>query len=256
MKYWSAMVAALMLAGTAPLSHAAPDWSGLWEGEGAALLGKAVKPTANKDDANVLKLFAPVHPPFKPELESKYQAALRDTGKIRDSTACDIAEIFPRVMDGGLGMLEFLITPKETAIISSLNQVRHIYTDGRSHPPAEELWPTPMGDSVGHWEGDTLVIDTVATKPAIAIWLFNPEGAKWLVLPVSSKLRFKERIRMVDNNHIENRLTVEDPESLSTAWTRTFDYHRVTDINRMIPENCTDNERNPIVNGTFDVELH
>ena len=45
-------------------------------------------------------------------------------------------------------------------------EIRHIYTDGRPHPSADEIWPTPWGDSIGHWEGETLVVDTIAVQEA------------------------------------------------------------------------------------------
>ena len=62
-------------------------------------------------------------------------------------------------------MFEVLIQPKLTVMIFSNHEVRHIYTDGRRHPGADELWPTPEGDSIGHWQNDTLIVDTIATRP-------------------------------------------------------------------------------------------
>ena len=43
---------------------------------------------------------------------------------------------------------------------------------GRSHPAADELWATRMGDSIGPWEGDTLIGDTVAMKPRLVLYTF------------------------------------------------------------------------------------
>ena len=64
-------------------------------------------------------------------------------------------------------MFEILTTPEETAMIFSSREIRHVYTDGRPHTPNEDLWPTPWGDSIGHWEGQTLVIDTIeVSSPA------------------------------------------------------------------------------------------
>src|SRR5688500_17400092 len=62
--------------------------------------------------------------------------------------------------------IQFLITPEEVLIVNAYNEVRHVYSDGRDHPPTEDLWPTVTGNSIGHWEGDTLVIDTImVTNP-------------------------------------------------------------------------------------------
>ena len=56
--------------------------------------------------------------------------------------------------------MEFLLTPGQvTIVIEAYNQIRHIYTDGRPLP--EDPDPTFYGTSVGHWEGDTLVAETV-----------------------------------------------------------------------------------------------
>ena len=52
--------------------------------------------------------------------------------------------------------------PEETLLVFENGQVRHIYTDGRQHPSGEDIRPTALGDSVGRWERDTLVIDTIS----------------------------------------------------------------------------------------------
>lgn len=74
---------------------------------------------------------------------------------------------FPTIMYVPLAdfMFELLLTPEQTVLVSTDGTVRHIYTDGRSHPKPEDLWPTPVGDSIGHWEGTTLVVDTLAREP-------------------------------------------------------------------------------------------
>ena len=92
-------------------------------------------------------------------------------------------------------IFEWRITPEETTIVDTINGIRHIYTDGRSHPPADEIWPTKVGDSIGHWEGDTLVVDTVAIKPDV---LLTPQ----ILLKMSGELHFIERIRMVNADEL------------------------------------------------------
>ena len=105
--------------------------------------------------------------------------------------------------------------------------------DGRGHPPAELLWPTPWGDSVGHWEGDTLVVDTVAVQSS----RFPPT--------LSEQAHFTERLRMVSEDRFEDQLAIEDPEALTEAWTITIPYERVTDLDRMTHGLCDENDRNP-----------
>jgi hypothetical protein len=91
-----------------------------------------------------------------------------------------------------------------------------IYLDGRSHPKdPDPLW---YGHSIGHWEGDTLVVDRV-----------NFEEQVWLDLeahPHSEKLHVTERYRRVDLGHLETEVTVEDPGVLAKPWT----LKRVSDL--------------------------
>jgi hypothetical protein len=89
---------------------------------------------------------------------------------------------------------------------------RQVYLDGRSHPnvagPAYN--PTWMGHSIGHWEGDTLVVDTVG---------FNDRGTVGgLPNPRSEKLHVTERYRRPDFGHLEIEFTIDDPGTYVKAW--------------------------------------
>jgi len=149
-------------------------------------------------------------------------------------------------------MYEWRVTPEETTLISTMGSVRHIYTDGRSHPPKDELWPTRMGDSIGHWEGDTLVVDTIATKPRI----YMGELSGFFV-PMSDQLHFTERIRMVNHDQMQIEFKTQDPVALAKPIEVRMNYARVTDLNRMIDENeCEDNDRDPVINGRFTTVVH
>jgi len=79
---------------------------------------------------------------------------------------------FPNIMEGVM-IFQVVVTPEETLFVMDHGEVRHIYTDRRAHPDKDDLWPTPLGDSIGHWEGHTLVIDTVA-RTAGPISMFAP----------------------------------------------------------------------------------
>ena len=85
-----------------------------------------------------------------------------------------------------------------------------IPTDGRPH--RDDVAPSYRGDSVGHWEGDTLVVDT--TNFTDANWM-HAEG---LVSFHSDALHIVERYRRVDANTIEVEATVEDPKVLTGPW--------------------------------------
>jgi carboxypeptidase family protein len=108
----------------------------------------------------------------------------------------------------------------------------HIYTDGRQHPEeADAQW---YGDSLGHWEGDTLVVDRV-----------NFEDAVWLdqdAHPHSAKLHIVERYRRPDLGHLETEFTVEDPGVLAKPWTfkRVAELAPKETIREFI---CTENNR-------------
>lgn len=86
--------------------------------------------------------------------------------------------------------------------------VRRIYTDGRPHDKdAGPLW---MGDSIGKWEGDTLVADTVSFNDKTT---FDREG-----YPHSDALHLVERIRRMDHDSLVIDLTVDDPKAYTKPW--------------------------------------
>jgi len=87
--------------------------------------------------------------------------------------------------------------------------VRQIFIDGRQHP--EDLTPSWMGDSIGRWEGDTLVVDTVGFSDKT--WL-DQEGH-----PHSDALHLVERIRRVSHDALNIDFTIDDPKAYTKAWT-------------------------------------
>jgi hypothetical protein len=87
--------------------------------------------------------------------------------------------------------------------------VRFIYADGRQHPA--DLAPTWMGDSIGHWDGDAFVVDTVG---------FNEKT--WLDRvghPHSDALHLTERFRRVDHDTLADDITIDDPKAYTKPWT-------------------------------------
>ena len=129
------------------------------------------------------------------------------------------------MMDGA-PPLQFVITPEETLIFNTYRDLRHVYTDGRPHPPEQDRWPTTWGDSVGRWEGDTLVIDTVSVREpnkyfGISAWL-------------SDQAHYTERLRMVAPDRIEGEMTIVDPVTLSRPWVVKLTYKRADGFDRLI----------------------
>jgi hypothetical protein len=95
------------------------------------------------------------------------------------------------------------------------NYVRQIFTDGRKHQSLTTTW---MGDSIGKWEGDTLVVDVSGFNDKT--WI-DSEGH-----PHSDALHVVERIRRMDHDHLVDEITVEDPK----AYTKTLTTKRVFDF--------------------------
>lgn len=206
-----------------------PDWTGIWIADSRSNLGLSGRPPPGAQQTAAL-----LGPPYTEEWAAKVAS------RPRDPTLTECGFPFPFVMENPW-VFQFLVTPEETAMIWGGREVRHIYTDGRGHPAAEDLWPTPWGDSVGRWEGDTLVVDTVAVQPS----RFPPL--------LTEQARFTERLRMVGADRFEIALTIEDPVALKESWTITIPYQRVTTLDRMVHGLCDENERNPVVDGQLTI---
>ena len=106
--------------------------------------------------------------------------------------------------------MQIVQSPREVIMLFEWDSLRHqIFTDGRAHDTA--LGPLWMGDSIGHWEGDTLVADTV-----------NFNDKTWLDRmghPHSEALHVVERIRRIDHDHLVDDITMEDPKAYTKPWT-------------------------------------
>ena len=128
--------------------------------------------------------------------------------------AC-IPEGMPGMMQATFPM-EILETPGRITIIEeAFNQVRRIYLGAPALAP-EDTEPRFAGQSTGRWDGAVLVVTTVGVK----------ESVHFRNTPHSMKMRITERIRLVNDEMLENQVTVEDPEYLTKSWTWTWMYKR------------------------------
>ena len=172
-------------------------------------------------------------PSLTPEYAARRAALLANPPE--DSQA---ANCLPPGMPGIMGQpypMEFLMTPGQvTILIEAYNQIRHIYTDGRKLPDDPD--PTFHGTSVGRWEGDTLVVDTVGFSPITQI----ANG-----VPHSDKMRIVERFRLADPDTMTIDTTITDPEALTMpfASNRTLRRHRDWTLAEYI---CEENNRNSV----------
>ena len=111
---------------------------------------------------------------------------------------------------------EYLYSPGRVTILLENSEIRRIWTDGRKHVPEELSNPSFSGDSIGHWEGDTLVVDTVD---------IFPEAELFIGQHVTDKTHVIERINRT-GQYLRIDTVVEDPELLTRPWRYTRWYHR------------------------------
>ena len=206
-----------------------PDWGGIW------LLSFNRPPGSG----------GPPAPPPAPPLKGKYledynawKKAVRDnSGVVKSSTSHCTPPGMPAIMSMFQYPYEFLFTPGRVTINQEAwMQTRHIWTDGRPH--ADDPDPTFMGDSVGHWEGDTLVADTIAIKDTVPLAT---------VAGHSDKLHVVERIHLKpgDPDTLVNEITVEDPDALEHPYTTQVTYRRDR-YGALLEFECAENDRNPV----------
>jgi hypothetical protein len=220
---------------------ALPDWSGIWLSAAWPLDVSGRPPGGEAQLREGLQLIRP--PPYNPVWKAKYEEGMKDTAALaaKNATFKLCARSFPALMEGPW-MFQIVVVPEETLLAFENQQVRHIYTDGREHPPADELWPTRLGDSVGRWRGNTLVIDTIARKQ-------EPLAPRAWLSMLSDRAHFTEELRMVDKNELEDELTIDDPIALAYPWRMKLTFKRVAELNRVVEYDCTENDRNPVVDG-------
>lgn len=217
-----------------------PDWTGLWEMGMGAPGGPPGQAGARPANA------APAGPPgesgddlpYNAEWRAKYEAykkkldAVSGTEQIPDSTVVQCTWGFPRVMSGPYEF-EVTVTPELTLFNYDIREFRHIWTDGRSHPPAAQRKLSSVGHSIGHWEGETLVVDTVGVVGGL--WI-NGRGAT-----LSDQAHFTERWTLADKDRLQAEVTVEDPVAFSKPYKISRQFKRITDTNRIVQQNCFEN---------------
>ncbi len=213
-----------------------PDIFGIWVGVGPG------RPDIDPRWSN--KFFVP-----SPEFTAWGAAeSKRITGVTSTPGQCDIWSPVNFMNASGLFPLQVLKASNQIVMLyEAVMQPRRIYTDGRGHPP--DLDPTWLGSSIGHWEGDTLVIDTVALngrgRPlnGYASGRVTDGVDTSRRLPYSDQMHVVERIRLVDGGRfLEDVMTVTDPKTYVRPFTNTTYFERRPDID-MLEFVCVDNTR-------------
>jgi hypothetical protein len=154
--------------------------------------------------------------PFKPEAAELKKSRMADDNRDNPDANC-----LP------MGLTQFHMQPQPRKIVQTPGLIvilyeanyglRYIYTDGRQLPPQGEPQPWWYGYSVGHWEGDTLVVETNNLRGAET----GPHDG-WLDVrgsPYSEEARFTERFRRPVFGKLEIDVTVDDPKFYTKPFT-------------------------------------
>jgi len=125
----------------------------------------------------------------------------------------------------------FLQAPKEVLLVwMQDHQVRRVRLNERHEPNAKPSW---FGDSVGHYEGDTLVVDTIGLSARTFVDNY--------FTPHTEELRVVERFRMIEGGRtLEVQVHVEDPGAFTTPW-NAMQLYRRTDTGPMVETVCAEN---------------
>jgi len=192
---------------TEPAIAALPDWSGIWVPD--------VEDQFKQVDSNPL--------PWKPQVaaEVKRLTDAEAAGHPKGLFANCLPEAMPAWMLVSHNALEILFTPGRVTMLgeSDGNRLRRIYTDGRPHPGDPD--PSFHGHSIGHWEGETLVVDTIAVLPQTYIAISEAVG-----VPNNGGLHVVERIHLAGADVLLDELAITAPNVLTATWTTTRRFTR------------------------------
>jgi hypothetical protein len=187
---------------------ATPDISGVWNMKGSPAT-RYLAYSLSKDEPSMTpwaeERFKAAKPSFGPR-------AVEDSNDPVNPTTISAMGCFPPGMPR-LYMqpfpMEIIQLPGRVIMLFEFSHfIRQIYTDGRKHNT--DLGPTWLGDAIGHWDGDTLVVDTVGFNDKT--WI--DRGGH----PHSTELHLVERIRRVDQSTLQDDITVEDPKAYVKPW--------------------------------------
>lgn len=199
----------------------APNITGIWE----------IYPDPFGGEENTLvELSAPEGGPrlkepyatqWKQRIDRRNAALEAGTPLADRSTLC-LPEGMPLIM-GAIFPIQVLQNPGQVTILAEfLTQTRRIHLD-REMPALADIPPYYYGYSVGHWEGNTLVVTTLGVR----------EDTEFFDIPHSNEMKITERIRLTAPGYMENQITIEDPKMLVEPYRFTYGYKRNDDYEIM-----------------------
>jgi hypothetical protein len=170
--------------------------------------------------------FGPPYPTLTAKAQVHWDAAKRATaeGKVyRDDIGQCWPAGLPLIMTRYWPMAMVQIPTAIYMISGFMNSVRIVYLDGRAHTEPDIIVRTYNGESIGRWEGDALVVDTIGFR-GDHHWM--DQGG--VAIPAGEQLHIVERFRMV-GGQLEIEYTMTDPEHWEGEWKSTKRFNRVND---------------------------
>jgi hypothetical protein len=184
-----------------------PDWSGVWT---PVISDQVAQEKSNR-------------PPWKPQIAKQIDHMYAEEAAGRPFPIID--HCFPTGMPSWMlithNAFEILFTPGRVTILGEGdgNRLRRIYTDGRPHPADPD--PSFHGHSIGHWENDTLVVDTVALLPQAYLAVNEAVG-----VPNNGDMHIVERLHLQGSDTLADDLEISANKVLSSPWRTTRKYYR------------------------------
>jgi hypothetical protein len=223
------------------VSNGKPDLSGIWmpESASAAELRRFFADGTNNlgEDPpsryfmNILSDFKPEDVPLRPEAVPVFQQHRAGLAKDISGTRC--LPFGVPLMDAAPHPYKIVQTRGVVMMLYEQNMdFRQVFMDGRKHP--EDAQPSWLGYSIGKWDGDALVVDTIGLSDRSWLDAFGH--------PHSGDMRVTERFHRVDFGHMEIQITVDDPKTYTKPFTITLKDRLLPDTD-LIEHFCAENER-------------
>jgi hypothetical protein len=264
-RFAAAFLAAAILAGVATALAQAPaqppykplpppDFSGLWQHTPIAVfegmpfkadpvhdLKGALDPTyfgvtfEGDDSAPILE------PAAAREVKRHTEAARAGNPVPTPQEVCQPSGV-PNVLTLPAPVQIFQLSDKVVFLFQRDHQVRHVYLTANHSKPVRTSW---YGESIGHYEGDTLVVDTIGTNDKTPVDIFGT--------PHSAAMHVVERYRLLPNGRqMEVVFTVDDPATFTSEWSGRIVYGR-SNAPLIEEEACAENDRLP--EGVYDIPV-
>jgi len=228
----------------APLAARAqtPDFTGAWSPYRG---GKGADPKLAAPPAGPLLLKPEYAKPYEERRALEAEANKRGEQLATQGSQC-IPYGVPTMMSVAIYPVEFIQTPKQVTIISeAFSEVRRVYL-GVPQAKADDVAPGYYGRSVGKWDGDTLVVDTIGIKPSVP---------GYRGMPHSGQMHVTERIRLAAPDYLHDQITIEDPVVLEKPVTYTLAYKRLPNY-EMVEFVCDNNREYVDEKGVVRLQVH